>query len=143
MAYALPSEAEEWIGEYQVKLNESEEYTEAGEGWGVGFNGDFLFHIQPDSSYSGDPVYLYIVVEDGSCHDAYVTDDPDGEDWGFAFRGGAGNWKNLIEGDLDPVEGMMDGTFDLDGDMQKVMQYSQAAVVMTELASDIDTEFEF
>jgi hypothetical protein len=38
---------------------------------------------------------------------------------------------------------MMDGTFELDGDMQKVMQYSQAAVVMTELASDIDTEFEF
>jgi putative sterol carrier protein len=143
MAYALPSEAEEWIGEYQVKLNESEAYADAGEGWGVGFNGDFLFHIQPDSSYSGDPVYLYIVVEDGSCHDAYVTDDPDGEDWGFAFRGGAENWKNLIEGDLDPVEGMMDGTFDLDGDMQKVMQYSQAAVVMTELASDIDTEFEF
>jgi hypothetical protein len=37
----------------------------------------------------------------------------------------------------------MDGTFDLDGDMQKVMQYSQAAIVMTDLASEIDTEFEF
>jgi putative sterol carrier protein len=143
MAYKLPSEAGQWIGEYQDKLNESEEYTRAGEGWGVGFNGDFLFHIQPDSSYDGEPVYLYIAVKNGACENAYVAEDPDGEDWGFAFRGGAANWKKLIEGDLDPVEGMMDGTFDLDGDMQKVMQYSQAAVVMTELASDIDTEFEF
>jgi putative sterol carrier protein len=143
MGYKLPSEADQWIAEYRDKLNESEEYTQAGEGWGVGFNGDFLFHIQPDDSYDGEPVYLYIAVEDGSCHNSYVTEDPDGEDWGFAFRGGAENWKKLIESDLDPVEGMMDGTFDLDGDMQKVMQYSQAAVVMTELASDIDTEFEF
>jgi len=143
MAYKLPSEADQWITEYQNRLNESEEYTDAGAGWGVGFNGDFLFHIQPDSSYDGEPVYLVIGVKNGSCDNAYVTDDPDGEDWGFAFRGGAANWKRLINGGLDPVEGMMDGTFDLDGDMQKVMQYSQAAVVMTELASDIDTEFEF
>lgn len=143
MAYALPSEADQWIDSYQKKLNESTAYSEAGEGWGVGFNGDFIFHIQPDSSYSGEPVYLYIVVRDGSCENAYVTDDPDGEDWGFAFRGGAASWKRLIEGDLDPMEGMMDGTFELDGDMQKVMQYSRAAVVMTELASDIDTEYEF
>ena len=38
---------------------------------------------------------------------------------------------------------MMDGTFDLDGDMQKVLQYSQAAVAMTEAAGDVDTEFEY
>jgi hypothetical protein len=41
------------------------------------------------------------------------------------------------------MEGTMDGTFELDGDMQRVIQYSRAAVVMTELASDIDTEYEF
>jgi putative sterol carrier protein len=143
MAHKLPSEADDWIDEYQDRLNESEEYSDAGEGWGEGFNGAFIFHIAPDDTYDGDPVYLYIDVADGSCHEAYVTEDPDGEDWGFAFRGEADNWKQLIDGELDPVQGMMDGTFDLDGDMQKVMQYSQAAVVMTDLASDIDTEFEF
>jgi len=143
MAYKLPSEADRWIDEYRDRLNASEAYSEAGEGWGIGFNGDFIFHIRPDDSYDGEPVYLYIAVEDGECHEAYVTEDPDREDWGFAFRGGAADWKKLIRGELDPVEGMMDGTFDLDGDMQKVMQYSRAAVVMTELASEIDTEFEF
>jgi putative sterol carrier protein len=143
MATKLPSEAEEWISQYEDKLNESEEYTEAGEGWGVGFNGAFIFEIQPDSTYDGDSINLFIDVEDGSCHEAYQTDDPDGEDWGFAFRGEYDAWKKLIDGEVDPVEGMMDGTFDLDGDMQKVLQYSEAAVVMTNLASDIDTEFEY
>ena len=143
MAYKLPSEADEWISEYQNKLNESEDYTEAGEGWGIGFNGTFLFEIQPDDTYDGESINLFIDVEDGSCNDAYLTEDPDGEDWGFAFRGEYSNWKKLIEGELDPVEGMMDGTFDLDGDMQKVLQYSEAAVVMTESAAEIDTEFEY
>jgi putative sterol carrier protein len=87
--------------------------------------------------------YLFVSVEDGSCLEVYETDDPDGEDWGFAFRGGYSDWKRLTRGEVDPVEGMMDGTFDLDGDMQKVLQYSQAAVVMTEAAGDVDTEFEY
>lgn len=143
MALKLPSEADEWIEKYQEKLNESEAYTEAGEGWGIGFNGDFIFEIQPDGDYDGDAVYLFVGVQDGECHDAYQTDDPDSEDWGFAFRGEYDAWKRLIEGDVDPVEGMMDGTFDLDGDMQKVLQYSEAAVVMTENAAEIDTEFEY
>lgn len=143
MAFKLPSEADAWIEEYKDKLNESDEYSEAGEGWGVGFNGTFIFEIKPDDFYDGEAVNLFIDVQDGSCRDAYVTDDPDSEDWGFAFRGEADNWRKLIDGELDPVQGMMDGTFDLDGDMQKVMQYSQAAVVMTECASQIDTEFEF
>ena len=143
MALKLPSEADKWILEYKDRLNDSEAYSDAGQGWGDGFNGAFIFHIKPDDTYDGDDVYLFIDVADGACHDAYVTDDPDSEDWGFAFRGEAHSWTKLIDGELDPVQGMMDGTFDLDGDMQKVMQYSQAAVVMTELASEIDTEFEF
>lgn len=143
MTYELPSEADEWIGEYRTKLNESEAYSEAGEGWGVGFNGDFVFEIQPDDVYDGEPIYLFVSVQDGSCLDAYRTEDPDDEDWGFAFRGGYADWKELIRGEVDPVEGMMDGTFELDGDMQKVLQYSQAAVVMTEAAGEVDTEFEY
>jgi hypothetical protein len=37
----------------------------------------------------------------------------------------------------------MGGQFELDGDMQKVLQYSDAAVVMTENAATIDTDFEY
>ena len=143
MAYNLPSEADEWVGEWRRKLNESEAYSEAGQGWGIGFNGDFLFEIQPDDVYDGDSVYLFVALADGECSDAYQTDDPEGEDWGFAFRGSYSNWKRLVNGDVGAVEGMMDGEFELDGDMQKVLQYSNAAVVMTDNASEVETEFEY
>lgn len=143
MAISLPSEADDWIAAWEQNLNDSAAYSEAGSGWGVGFNGDFLFEIRPDDRYDGEPVSLFVGLEDGDCTGAHVTEDPEGEDFGFAFRGDADDWKALIDGDLDPMEGMMDGRFDLEGDMQKVMQYSQAAIVMTENASKIDTEFEF
>jgi hypothetical protein len=35
----------------------------------------------------------------------------------------------------------MSGHFDIEGDMQKVMQYSQAAVQLTESAADIDAVY--
>jgi len=143
MTIKMPGEAEEWIDAYKEKLNESDQYSHAGEGWGEGFNGDFIFEIQPDDTYDGEPVYLYLKLKNGACLDAYVAEDPESEDNGFAFRGAYSNWKKLVDGELDPVEGMMDGTFELDGDMQKVMQYSQAAIVMTETAGDIDAEFEY
>ena len=38
---------------------------------------------------------------------------------------------------------MTGSRFDPDGDMWKIMQDSQAAVGMTKLASEIDTEFGF
>ncbi len=143
MAIALPSEADAWIEEWAEQLNDSEAYAEAGQGWGEGFNGDFLFEIQPDDVYDGDPVYLFVGLEDGECTEAYRTDDPDGEDWGFAYRGTYGDWKQLIRGEIGAIDGLMDGKFDLDGDMQKVLQYSEAAVVMTENAGDVPTDFEY
>ena len=78
MAHELPGEADQWIAEYQDRLDESEEYTAAGEGRGVGFSGDSLFQIQLNSSYGGEPVYLFVAVRYRSCEKGYVTKDPKG-----------------------------------------------------------------
>ncbi|WP_424017127.1 SCP2 sterol-binding domain-containing protein [Halorientalis pallida] len=143
MALTLPSDADEWIEAWGEKLNESDEYSEVGEGWGVDFNGDFLFHIRPDDTYDGEDLYFFVGLEDGVCTDAFRTDDPDGVDWGFAFRGEYSTWKRLIRQDLGAIDGLMSGEFELDGDMQRTLQYSDAAVVMTEEAAAVDTEFEY
>lgn len=38
--------SEEWLDEYRRNLNANERYDEASSGWGVEFDGDFLFHIR-------------------------------------------------------------------------------------------------
>ena len=38
---------------------------------------------------------------------------------------------------------MMSGEFDIEGDMQKLLQYSEAAVVMTETGRGLDTDYRY
>jgi putative sterol carrier protein len=143
MAYDFPSDGDAWISEYGDLLDANEAYDDAGQGWGDGFDGDFLFVVEPDAAYDGEEVYFFLGLENGACTGAYEVDDPESEEYGFVFRGPYANWKRLFEGDLGPVDGMMSGAFEIEGDMQKVLQYSEAAVKMTETGREIETNFEY
>ncbi|WP_255195313.1 SCP2 sterol-binding domain-containing protein [Halorarius litoreus] len=140
MAYAFPSE--EWIQEYERRLNEDDAYQDASEGWGVGFNGDFIFHIGADDRLPEDR-YYFIGLENGDVYDCREIDSPDEVDWGFIIRGAYSDWVKLTKGEIGAIDGMMSGVFEIEGDMQKVLQYSNAAVAMTEVSSAIDTEFTY
>ena len=75
MALKVPGDGDARIREYGELLDENEAYDEAGADWGVGFDGDFLFVVEPDDA------------EDGDCTAAYEVSDPDDEEYGFVFRG--------------------------------------------------------
>lgn len=141
MTIEFPTEAQRWAEAYRDVVNESEEYEEHGAEWGVDFDGTFLFEIQPDDAYSGDPVYLYLDLYDGNCREIRVLESESAVDYGFALRAEYSAWKALIQGELNPIEAILSGPFDLEGDRVKVMQWSKAGVTMTELAADVDTEF--
>ncbi|PSP44794.1 sterol carrier protein [Halobacteriales archaeon QH_10_70_21] len=143
MALKVPGDGDARIREYGELLDENEADDEADADWGVGFDGDFLFVVEPDDAYDGEPVSFFLGLEDGDCTAAYEVSDPDDEEYGFVFRGPYTDWKRLFEGELGPVDGMMSGEFDIEGDMQKMLQYSEAAVEMTETGRGIDTEFEY
>jgi putative sterol carrier protein len=140
MAIQFPSE--EWIVEWREQLNDNDEYAEKGQGWGVGFNGDFVFHIRADDRLPEDR-YFFIALDDGTCTEAREIDSPDEVDAGFVYRGDYGDWVALNQGDIGPIDGMMSGVFDIEGDMQKVLQYSEAAVAMSETGQRIDTEYTY
>lgn len=140
MAYEFPSE--EWIQEYQRRLNDDETYQESSEGWGVGFNGDFVFHIEADDRLPEDE-YYFVGLENGEVYDCRQIDGLDAVDWGFVLHGEYSDWVKLNTGEIGAIDGMMSGVFEIEGDMQKVLQYSNAAVAMTEVSKSIDTEFAY
>ncbi|MDY7081109.1 MAG: SCP2 sterol-binding domain-containing protein [Halobacteria archaeon] len=152
--------SEEWIAKYREKVNEDEEYAEASEGWGVDFNGDFLFTVtdmpideldedklpeelkeQLDKYVDGDTGYSLIGLEDGDCTRAELITDPDNYDYGFELKGPYENWKGLIRGEIDPIQGIMSGKFELNGDMQKVMQYNEGAQRLASVSSQVGGVF--
>ena len=139
---ATPFPSEEWIAEWREQLNDNEEYAEKGQGWGAEFNGDFVFHVRADDRLPDDH-YFFIGLEDGACTEARRIDDPDEVDAGFVYRGDYADWVALNRGDIGPIDGMMSGVFDIEGDMQKVLQYSEAAVAMSETGRELDTDYQY
>lgn len=139
---ALPFPTNEWIEEWEEELSSNPDYQESSEGWGVDFNGNFIFQLEADDRLPEDR-YFFIGLEDGDVFDCREIDDPENVDYGFIYRGSYADWVRLTEGEVGAIDGLMSGVFELDGDMQKVLQYSDAATVMTENAAEIDTEFEY
>jgi len=156
--------SQDWFAVYKRRINEDEEYAEQGSDWGVEFNGDFIFEMRdmpidemdtdamPDglrqeldqyvSEENGTYVgHSFVGLEGGKCTDARLVESPDEVDVGFVLSADNDTWKDLMRGDVGVVDGMMSGQFEIEGDMQKVMQYSQAAVTLTDIAAGIDAEF--
>ncbi|WP_335999805.1 SCP2 sterol-binding domain-containing protein [Halorientalis halophila] len=225
-----------WLDRYQQALDDSEELEETGAGWGVDWNGDFVFEMEnlpieertvndlpeevwealeqgitqlpedtletvledapedvregiesregplperaaaelletsvseaPEKVWPGlrrvmpdimddlldeleenvtddGTVYAWIGLEDGGCYDTATMRSLDERDYGFVLTGDFDEWVDLVSGDLDVVEAIMSGKLELDGDMQKILQYSDAALSMTDVASGLDKRFLF
>lgn len=148
MAVEFPSD--EWIEEWKERLNDNEDYADAAADWGVGWNGDFIYTIEIDDDLKeeipelvGDDnkIHYFVGLEGGKCTDAFRVDDLSEVDYGFEIIGPYENWKKLAQGEIGAIDSLMSGKFELNGDMQKVMQYSDGAVTMVESATEIETEF--
>lgn len=142
MAIELPDDAEAWVESFRDRLNDNAAYAEAADGWGVDFDGDFVFEILPDDTYDGEPLYFYLDLRDGECMQAAVLDDPDEVAHGYALRGDYTDWKRLIQGELDTVTAVMNGVLDVRGSKVRAMRYQDALVEMGETAAQVDTAFQ-
>ncbi len=153
----------EWLEEYVKKLNESKELEEAGKGWGVGWNGDFIFQIDdlpvekieslPEGDLKkhmkellekyavGKTVYTYIGLKDGKCTGARIVKDPNEVQAGFKLIGSYDSWKKLAKGEADATKLVLTGKMKLQGDMSKIMRYIKATQLMGKIASQVPTEF--
>lgn len=138
MPVTFPSE--NWIEEFCKKTNENEHYRELADDWGVDFDGDFVFVVEPDDGLS-EPHYFFVGLEGGRCTGAYAIDSPDDEPHGFTFRGPYSHWKDLVQAEVGAIDGIMTGKFGLDGEMSTVLEYNEAAQELVESVSEIDTEF--
>jgi putative sterol carrier protein len=227
---------EPWLQQYHEAINADEEYAAESEGWGVDFDGAFIFHITdvplaertvadlpaeigglidetfddlsderieaivtaaPDDVQSaidardgdvreaahdelmavslddiadwmwpaleaevppllvdlveqveqyivdGDTVYAYIDLYDTECREVDVITSLDERGYGFVITGEYDDWKDLVGGEAGIIDQLMGGVMDLDGDMQKILQYSDAAVRLTDIAADTESRFLF
>lgn len=127
---------EEWLKAYMENLNKNEAYAESAKGW----EGDFVFIVKKDGSLDHD-LYFWVDLWHGKARDGRTISSPDEVDAAYTFEGAYTNYVRLVEGTLDPIQGLMTGKFKLKGSMAKVMRYVKAANELVRTITLTETEF--
>lgn len=134
MAYQFPSDA--WIKELSSQLNESESYERSAKDW----EGDFLFIVEPDEAYD-HTTYLYLGLRHGKSTGAATVGSEGERETEFVIRAPYSTWRQVIEGELDPIQGMMTKRLKLSGNMMKIMRYPKAAQEIVACCAEVPTEW--
>jgi putative sterol carrier protein len=134
MALKFPSD--EWIKELSTRLNASESYERSAKDW----EGDFVFVIEPDEAYR-DTAYLFLGLLHGKSPGAAVLASQDERESEFVIHAPFSTWRRVIEGKLDPIQGMMTRQLKLQGNMMKVMRYPKAAKEIVDCCALVPTDF--
>ena len=100
MAFKFPSD--EWIKELSRQLNASETYEKSAKDW----EGDFVFVAEPDDAYD-ETSYMFLSLYHGKSPDAAMLENQDDRKAEFVIRAPFSTWRKVIEGTLEPIQGMM------------------------------------
>ncbi len=134
MPYRFPSDA--WIVELSRLLNESPSYEGSAKDW----EGDFIFVVEPDEAYS-ETAYLFLGLRHGKSTGAALLSSSDERPAEYRITAPFSVWRKVIEGTLDPIQGMMMRKLKLAGNLMKIMRYPKAAKEIVSCCADVPTEW--
>jgi len=134
MSFRFPSN--EWILELSRLLNESLSYESSAKDW----EGDFVFVVEPDEAYE-ETSHLFLGLRHGKSTGGALLSSPDERPVEYRITAPYGVWRKVIEGKLDPIQGMMMRKLKLQGDLMKIMRYPKAAKEIVSCCADVPTEW--
>ena len=134
MLYKFPSD--EWIKALSELLNTSETYHRSAKDW----EGDFIFVAEPDET-NPEAAYLHLQLHHGSSAGAAMVSPDNLPEAEYTINAPFSTWRKVIDGKLDPIQGMMTGQLKLQGDLMKVMRYPKAAQEIVTCCADIPTDW--
>lgn len=134
MSIEFPSDA--WIKQLSKQLNASKSYEQSAKNW----EGDFAFVVEPDAAYD-DTAYLFLGLYHGKSPDAALMERMDERESQYLITAPFSTWRKVIEGRLDPIQGLMTRRLKLQGDMKMIMRYPKAAKEIISCTKEIPTDF--
>jgi putative sterol carrier protein len=126
----------EWIEELCNRLNASEAYAQAAANW----EGDNIFVILPDENYPYTTCF-YINLQHGKASDAKMLQSLDDQKALFTTSAPFSTWRKILEGRLDPLQGIFSGKLKLVGSLAQVQRNPKATYELVKIAATIETDF--
>ena len=130
--------SKEWLDEYALRINQSAAYREAAATW----EGDvcYVFEPEPDRGVPRE-IWSWLDLWHGACRGARYDFPPEeGARAKFVIRAPYSRWKEVINKELNPVKGMMQGKLKLTGDMPTIVRHVRAAEELVNIAASVPTE---
>jgi putative sterol carrier protein len=128
-----------WFEAFTAEINASDHYREVAADW----EGDIAFRIiaEPDRGVPDD-IFGYLDLWHGACRSGKVIDASDADAAAYTISAPFSRWKDVVEGELDPIKGMMQGKLRVRGDLPTIVRYVKAANELVRLTGLVETEFQ-
>jgi len=69
--------------------------------------------------------FIYLDAKNGKCTEARTIHDPSEVNPGFYAVGSYADYKEVVKGKKDFIEGVMQGVFKIKGDISKIMRHAK------------------
>lgn len=126
---AAPFPSQTWADQFQQVLNTNDAYKSAAQTW----EGDVLLVIEGSGG-------LYLDLWHGACREATYMTATSTKRAAYTITATMENWRKVLAGQLEPVQGMMTRQLRLDGNLMKLMQHLKAAQELVKCAAKVGIE---
>lgn len=131
--------SEEWVQAWVALANRSAEFEASGKGR----EGAVTLVIESDEDAGVPrPIYVRLDGRNGKLVGyQFGTQAVLAEETIFALRAPYPRWKEIVNQELNPVKGLVQGKIMVDGHVPVVLTWTKSILVLAELAGRIQTEF--
>jgi putative sterol carrier protein len=137
MGLVFPSE--EWVAAYEKAIQDHDDYKEGGKNWTFGVT-VLIITAEPEIGVDED-FYIYLDLERGVCKECRTCTPEECDKQPFVIRGDFDRWREVVNEELEPVKGMMQGKLRLRGDLPTIVRNISAAKALVKCTSYVDTVF--
>ncbi|HEY8393414.1 MAG TPA: SCP2 sterol-binding domain-containing protein [Thermaerobacter sp.] len=136
---AYPAFSEEWAKAYKDRINENVTYREAARTWEWPLA--LVLEADPSLGVEEDRAIVLDLYR-GECRDARIATRDELDGVPYVISADAYTWKQVMDGQLDPLAAMMRGKLKIvKGDMGVLSGYVIAAKELVTCAQKVETEF--
>lgn len=129
-----------WAHALAARINNDDEYRTAARGWGIGFNGDMMFHVEPDETLT-KALRFVLHLRDGICNQVEIVGEDSSTKVGFVLRAPYPVWKQILTGKIRPMAALMTRKIHIEGSLRTLMKYTGAARALLRATASVPTRF--
>lgn len=135
MSYQFPSS--EWLKALEDTLNSDEQYAQIASNW----EGDIQFVITPDATNHKE-TRLYLDLWHGKCRSSFVVNSENelANKPKFTLSAPRGNFIQILNGELDPLQALMTRKLYVKGNMIYMMRNVPVILDFVRCAKEIPTK---